>query len=337
MTTMRCIQIAELNAPMKLAQIAIPSPGPYEVRVRVQACGICHTDVLSIVGFPGISYPRVPGHEVAGVIDVVGDHVTAWKPGQRVGVGWFGGACYTCEPCRRGQFINCHNLKHPGVQYDGGYAEYLVCPADALAAIPEELSSVDAAPLLCAGITTFNAIRHSGALPGDTVAILGIGGLGHLAVQYAAKMGFITVAIARGQDKAALAKQLGAHHYIDSEAQNPGEALLKLGGAKVILATVTTGKAITAVSSGLVAQGRVIVVGVGQDPIEVNTGPLVVQCTGIIGHMCGTSIESEDTLRYTVLSGVRPMIETMPLERGPEAFNRMMSGAARFRMVLTME
>jgi D-arabinose 1-dehydrogenase-like Zn-dependent alcohol dehydrogenase len=334
---MRAVQVPAPGAGFELVERDVPEPGHGEVRVRVEACGICHSDSFPAEGhWPGISYPRVPGHEVAGKVDAVGPGVTGWQPGQRVGVGWFGGACYQCEPCRRGDHVFCSSLKIPGISYDGGYADYMVCPADALAAIPDDLSAEDAAPLLCAGITTFNSIRHAGALPGDTVAILGIGGLGHLGVQFAARMGFRTVAIARGKDKEALAKQLGAHHYIDSDAENPGAALAKLGGAKIILSTVTSGKAISAVIGGLAVRGKLVIVGVSMQPVEVGTIDMVSKGAGVLGHASGTSIESEDTMRFSALTGVRPMIETVPLEQAAEAYAKMMSGAARFRMVLTM-
>ena len=265
-----------------------------------------------------------------------GEGVEGWKLGQRVGVGWFGGACYRCEPCRRGDMVDCRNLRIPGITYDGGYAEAMVCPADALAAIPDDLAAEDAAPLLCAGITTFNAIRHSGALPGDTVAILGIGGLGHLGVQFAAKMGFRTVAIARGRDKEPLAKQLGAHIYIDSGAEDPAEELQKLGGAKTILATAPNGSAVSSVIGGLGVRGKLVVVGVSPEPMSVSSFALVGNSTSVLGHASGTSIESEDTMRFSSLTGVKPMIEVMPLEKASEAYARMMSGEARFRMVLSI-
>ncbi len=334
---MRAVQVDHANGELHLVEREIPQPGPGEVRVRVHACGICHSDCFPVMGlFPGITYPRIPGHEIAGAIDALGEGVVGFTPGQRVGVGWFGGACYRCEPCRRGNHVDCRNLKIPGITYDGGYADYMVCPADALALIPDELSAEDAAPLLCAGITTFNGLRQAGALPGDTVAILGIGGLGHLGVQYAVKMGFNTVAIARGRDKEALARQLGAHHYIDSAAENPGAALQKLGGAKVILSTVTSGAAISAVMDGLGVRGNLVIVGVSGEPVEASTIGLVSGSRSITGHASGTSIESEDTMRFSALTGVRPMIETVPLEQAPAAYAKMMSGAARFRMVLTM-
>ena len=276
----------------------------------------------------------MPGHEIAGVIDAVGEGVIGWSPGTRVGVGWFGGHCGRCEPCRRGDLVDCRNLRIPGITYDGGYAEAMVAPADALALIPDELSSAEAAPLLCAGVTTFNALRESGARPGDLVAILGIGGLGHLGVQFAAKMGFRTVAIARGPEKELLARQLGAHVYLDSEAQDVAAELTKLGGAKTILATVTSGRAMSAVIPGLAVRGRLVVVGVGMDPIEVSALDLISGSRTVTGHASGASIDSQDTLAFSALSGVRPTIETMPLECAAEAYDKMMRNAARFRMVL---
>jgi D-arabinose 1-dehydrogenase-like Zn-dependent alcohol dehydrogenase len=333
---MRAVQATQKGR-LELVEREAPAPGAGEVRVRVQACGICHSDVFAVEGlFPGTSFPRIPGHEIAGVVESLGEGVTGVEVGARVGVGWFGGACYRCEPCRRGRHVDCRNLRIPGITYDGGYAEYLVCPVDALAVIPDELSAEDAAPLLCAGITTFNALRNAGAVAGDRAAILGIGGLGHLGVQYAVKMGFETVAIARGRDKEALARQLGAHAYIDSAAEDPGKALQALGGAKVILSTVTSGKAISAVLPGLGVGGRLVIVGVSGEPVEVSTIGLVGGSQSVAGHASGTSIDSEDTLRFSALTGVRPMIETMPLARAPDAYAKMMAGEARFRMVLTM-
>jgi len=323
---------------LELVERDIPEPGPEQVRIKVEACGICHSDAFTKEGiFPGIRYPIVPGHEIAGHIDAVGPGVTPWQTGQRVGVGWHGGHCRRCEPCRRGDFINCRNLKIPGISYDGGYAEYLVAPAEALALIPDDLEAERAAPLLCAGITTYNALRNSGARAGDLVGILGIGGLGHLGVQFAAKMGFETVAIARGRDKEALARKLGAQHYLDSKAQNVAAELTRLGGARVILATVTSAKAMSAVIGGLGVNGKLLVVGASADPIEVSPVQLISARRSIQGWPSGTAIDSEDTLAFSVMSGVRPMIETMPLERAAAAYERMMSGNARFRMVLTTE
>jgi D-arabinose 1-dehydrogenase-like Zn-dependent alcohol dehydrogenase len=336
MAKMRAIQIPEANGPLELVERDIPEPGSGQVRIKIQACGICHSDAFSKEGtFPGLNYPIVPGHEIAGIIDAVGPEVAPWQAGQRVGVGWHGGHCGRCERCRRGDFVNCRYAQIPGISYDGGYAEYMVAPAEALAAIPDDLAAEDAAPLLCAGITTYNALRNSGARGGDLVGILGIGGLGHLGVQFAVKMGFETVAIARGRDKEALARKLGAHHYLDSEAQNVAAELTKRGGARVILATATSAKAMTAVIDGLSENGKLLVVGASTDPIEVSPLQLIGGRRSVQGWPSGTAIDSEDTLAFSALSGVRPMIETIPLERAAEAYDRMMSGKARFRMVLT--
>ena len=308
------------------------------MRVRVQACGVCHSDSFTQTGaYPGITFPRVPGHEIVGVIDAVGADVPDWKPGQRVGVGWHGGHCGHCRSCRRGDFITCQNGQIPGISYDGGYADYMIAPFEALASVPDELQAAEAAPLLCAGITTFNALRRSGLGPGDLAVILGIGGLGHLGVQFAAKMGCRTVAVARGNDKEALARKLGAHHYIDSNTQDVAAALNALGGARVILATVTSPKAMSAAIGGLAVDGKLIVVGASPEPIEVSPFLLISERRVIQGWPSGTSIDSEDTLAFSAMAGIRPMIETMPLERAAEAYERMMSGDARFRMVLTTE
>jgi len=337
MPKMRAVQVAKKGGPFELVERELPRPGRGEVRVKVQACGVCHSDSLAKEGlFPSVPYPIVPGHEIAGIVDAVGEGVVGWSVGTRVGVGWFGGHCGRCEPCRRGHLVDCRNLRIPGINYDGGYAEAMVAPADALALIPDELSAVDAAPLLCAGVTTYNALRQSGARPGDLVAILGIGGLGHLGVQFAAKMGFRTVAIARGVDKEALARKLGAHIYLNSQTQDVAAELSKLGGAKTILATVTSGKAMSSVVSGLAVRGKLVVVGAGMDPIEVLPLDLIGGSRTIVGHASGASIDSQDTLAFSALSGVRPKIETMPLERAAEAYDKMMRNEARFRMVLTM-
>jgi D-arabinose 1-dehydrogenase-like Zn-dependent alcohol dehydrogenase len=332
---MRAVQVREPNAPLELVEREMPEPAPRQVRIKVEACGVCHSDCLVVEGtFPGVRYPAVPGHEVAGRIDKVGPEVTTWRLGQRVGVGWFGGNCGTCPPCRRGDFISCRYLKVPGIHYDGGYADYMIAPIEALAAIPDELEAVAAAPLLCAGITTFNALRHSGARAGDLVAILGIGGLGHLGVQFAAKMGFYTVAIARRKDKEKLALELGAHRYIDSQAEDAASVLTELGGAKVILATATSAKAMTPLMDGLGIDGTLLVLGASPESIEVSPLHIIGERRGIRGWPSGTSIDSEDTLRFSALTGVAPMIETMPLAKAAEAYARMMSGKARFRMVL---
>ena len=336
MSKMRALQIARAKGPFELVEREMPEPGAGEVRVRVQACGVCHSDLFAKDGlFPGIRYPIVPGHEIAGIIDAVGPNVpTQWSIGRRVGVGWFGGHCGYCEPCRRGDMIDCRNLRIPGLTYDGGYAEAMIAPFGALAAIPDDLSAEDAAPLLCAGVTTFNALRHSGAGPGDLVAILGVGGLGHLGVQYAAQMGFRVAAIGRGQDKAEMARKLGAHAYIDSQTQNVAEALKALGSARAALATIPDSRAMSTLIDGLAERGKLIVVGVSADPIEVTPLQLIGGSRTITGHSTGTSQDSEDTLRFSVQSQLRPMIETMPLERAGEAYDRMMAGKARFRMVL---
>ncbi len=336
MAKMQAVQVARAGA-LELVERDLPEPARGEVRVRVEACGVCHSDSLTVeVQWPGLSLPRIPGHEIAGVIDALGAGVAGWRVGQRVGVGWFGGHCGYCEPCRRGWLIDCRNLRIPGISYDGGYAEAIVVPADALAAIPDDRGAADAAPLLCAGVTSFNALRHSGAMPGDVVAILGIGGLGHLGVQFANKLGFRTVAIARGADKEPLARKLGAHHYIDSAAEDVAAALNRLGGARVVLATITSAKAMSPVINGLAVRGQLIVVGIDAEPIQISPLQLLVSSRSVVGHASGASIDSQDTLAFSALSGVRPMIETIPLARAPEAYARMMRGDARFRMVLTM-
>ncbi len=337
LASMKAAQISKPGGDFELVEREIPQPGAGEVRIKVQACGVCHSDVLTKEGqWPGIQYPRVPGHEVAGIIDEVGDGVSAWTKGQRVGVGWHGGQDNTCRECRRGDFRNCRNVKVSGINYDGGYQEYMVAPIEALASIPETLSDVDAAPLLCAGITTYNALRHSGALPGDLVAVQGIGGLGHLGVQFAAKFGYKVAAIGRGPENAALAKKLGASVYIDSQSTNPVEALQSLGGAQVIVATAPSSKAMSALIDGLGPNGKLMVVGADFAPIEVTPLQLIAGTRAIQGWWSGTPADSEDTLRFAELSGVRPMIETYPLERAGEAYARMLSGKAQFRVVLTM-
>ncbi|MGA2808097.1 MAG: alcohol dehydrogenase [Terracidiphilus sp.] len=334
--TGRAMQVPAAGGAFELVQKQFPEPGPGHVRIRVQACGVCHSDSITKYGlFPGIAYPRVPGHEVAGVLDAVAADVPLFKPGQRVGLGWHGGHCNYCAACRRGDFVLCENQQISGISFDGGYADYVVAPANALALIPEDLAEVDAAPLMCAGVTTYNSLRNSGARPGDTVAILGIGGLGHLAVQFAAKSGYRTVAIARGQDKAPLARQLGAHIYIDSTTQDPAAELQKLGGARIILSTLTSADALAAAVNGLGLNGKLIIVGVPEKPFEVNALPLILGNRAVAGWASGTGMDSEDTLKFSALSGVKPMIETYPLERAAEAFDRMMSGKARFRAVLT--
>jgi D-arabinose 1-dehydrogenase-like Zn-dependent alcohol dehydrogenase len=336
MATMRVVQVPRPKGPLEIVERPVPEPGAGWVRIRVQACGICHSDSLVKDGlFPGIQYPRVPGHEVAGVIDAVGPGVAEWRPGQRVGVGWNGGYCGHCDHCRRGDFFACVTGQVTGLSFDGGYAEYLVAPASAVALMPDDLSPVEAAPLMCAGVTTFNALRNSGARPGDVVAVLGLGGLGHLGVQYAAKMGFHTVGIARGKDKEPLARRLGAAAYIDSQAGDPAAELQKLGGAKVILATATSGDAMSAAQGGLAVNGTLLIVGAAES-MQVSPLLLLMGCRSVKGWYSGTSIDSQDTLTFSARSGVRPMNETFPLERAAEGYDRMMSGKARFRVVLTV-
>jgi len=338
MAKMRAVQVTRPKGPLEIVEREIPDPGAGWVRVKVEACGICHSDAMTKEGtWPGIEYPRVPGHEIAGNIDAIGPGVLGWTRGQRVGVGWHGGHCGYCDSCRRGDFVTCQvALQIPGIAYDGGYAEYMISPAGALALIPDGLSSVDAAPLLCAGVTTFNSLRNSGARPGDLVAILGIGGLGHLGVQFAAKMGFNTVAIARGLDKEPLARKLGANSYIDSHAQDPAKELLKLGGAKVVLATVTNGDAMSAVLGGLGVNGKLIILGAAAEPLQVPGIPLLMGRRSVLGWPSGSSIDSQDTLFFSAQTGVRSMNEVFPLARAPEAYDHMMSGKARFRAVLTI-
>jgi D-arabinose 1-dehydrogenase-like Zn-dependent alcohol dehydrogenase len=337
MAPMKVAVIPKPGADFQIVEREVPEPGAGEVRIKVQACGVCHSDLFTKEGaWPGIEYPRVPGHEVAGIIDELGGGVTEWKKGQRVGVGWHGGQDGTCLACRRGDFRNCKNLKIAGISYDGGYQEYMVAPVEALAAIPESLSAAEAAPLLCAGVTTFNALRHSGALPGDLVAVLGVGGLGHLGIQFASKFGYKVAAIGRGPENAALAKKLGASAYIDSKSTNAAAELQKLGGAQVILATAPSSKAMSELIDGLGPNGKLLVVGATTDPIEVTPVQLITGSRSIQGWSSGTPTDSEDTLRCAELTGVHPMIETYPLAKAAEAYARMMSGNAQFRVVLTM-
>src|SRR5438309_81098 len=335
MAKMRVLQVPKPKGPFEIVERDIPEPQAGWVRSKIGTYGICHSDSLIKEGlWPGIQYPRVPGHEVIGVVDAVGERVKPWKTGQRVGLGWHGGNCGYCDHCRRGEFFACEvALLTTGISFDGGYAEYMVAPAEALALVPNELSAVDGAPLMCAGVTTFNALRNSGARGGEVVAVLGIGGLGHLGVQYAAKMGFKTVAIARGKDKEAFAKELGAHHYIDSQASDPAAELNKLGGAKVVIATVTHAGAMTAVLGGLAPNGVLMVIGAA-GPLSVDPILLITGSRSVEGWYSGTSIDSQDTLSFSALSGVHSMNEVFPLERAAEAYERMMSGKARFRVVL---
>jgi D-arabinose 1-dehydrogenase-like Zn-dependent alcohol dehydrogenase len=336
MATMRAVQVSRPKGPLEIVEREVPEAGPGLVRLKVQACGICHSDsVIKDGGMPGIQYPRIPGHEVVGVIDAVGAGVPGWTVGQRAGVGWHGGHCGYCDACRRGNFFACQtSTQITGLTRDGGYADYMVAPATALALVPQELSAEEAAPLMCAGVTTFNCLRNSGARPGEVVAVLGLGGLGHLGVQFAAKSGFKTIAIARGEDKAPLAKTLGAYQYIDSQAQDPAKELKKLGGAKVVLATVTSGEAMKAVIGGLAVNGTFMIIG-AVPSLDVPPLQLLGGRQSVKGWYSGTSIDSQDTLAFSVLSGVRSMNEAYPLERVSAAYERMLSGQARFRVVLT--
>ena len=334
---MKAAQVPKPGADFEIVERPVPTPGARQVRVKVQACGICHSDSLTKDGqWPGIQYPRVPGHEIAGIVDEVGAGVTDWKKGQRVGVGWHGGHDETCLYCRRGDFRNCVNMQIPGISYDGGYQQYMVAPANAVVAMPDGLGDVEAAPLLCAGIATYNALRRSGAMPGDLVAIQGIGGLGHLGIQFANKLGYKVAAIGRGSENAALAKKLGANVYIDSKATKAAEELQKLGGAQAVLATAPSSKAMSELIDGLAPNGKLIVIGATFDPIEVTPAQLIIGSRTIQGWASGTPADEEDTLHFAELSGVRPMIETYPLEKAAEGYARMMSGKAQFRVVLTM-
>jgi len=332
---MKAIQVDKIGGELKLVDREIPNPPAGWVRIKVRACGVCHSDSMMLTGeFPATAYPRIPGHEVAGVIDALGDGVNAWKTGQPVGVGWYGGHCGECIACRRGNFINCHFGKVSGFTQDGGYAEYMVTPQQSLALIPDGLPFEEAGPLMCAGVTTYNALRHSGALPGDLVGIQAIGGLGHLAVQFASRSGYRTVAISRGKESEALAHQLGAHAYLDSEAVDVAAELQKMGGASVILTTVPSGKAMAAMIDGLGDEGRLIVVGASGDPIPVGPFQLIGRQKAIKGWASGIATDSEDAMNFAALTGVKPMIETYPLEQAPEGYARMMSGKATFRVVL---
>jgi D-arabinose 1-dehydrogenase-like Zn-dependent alcohol dehydrogenase len=337
MATMRVAQVARPGGPFEIVEREIPEPGTGQVRIKVEACGICHSDAMVKEGaWPGLQYPRVPGHEVAGVIDAIGHGVAGWKKGQRAGVGWHGGHCGYCDSCRRGDFVTCLIAQQvSGISYDGGYAEYMTAPAGALVAIPDGLTAVEAAPLMDAGVTTFNGLRNSGARPGDLVAILGVGGLGHLGIQFAAKMGFRTVAIARGSGKEEFTRKLGASHYIDNRAQDPAAELMKLGGARAILATAPDNAAISAVLGGLGVNGRIMIVGVSDEPLQLPTIPLILGRRSIMGWPSGNPVETRDTLAFCLLTGVRAMIEVFPLERAAEAYDAMISSRVRFRAVLT--
>ncbi|MEV5508012.1 alcohol dehydrogenase [Streptomyces orinoci] len=338
MTSMRVAQVTTPGGKFEIVERELPQPGPGHVRIAIEACGVCHTDAAFVHNaFPGVEFPLVTGHEVAGRIDALGEGVTGWRTGDRVAVGWFGGQCGHCRPCREGDFINCANLRVPGWAYPGGYAEAMVAPEQALARIPDELPAAEAAPLGCAGVTTFHALRQSTARPGDLVAVLGLGGLGHLGVQYAAKLGFETVAIARGADKADLAHRLGARHYIDSTTTEVSDALQNLGGAKVVLGTAANADAMSATVDGLAHRGELIVLGAVPEPMSISPLALISGSRTVHGHPSGTAQDIQDTMAFTALSGIRPMIEPVPLEEVNQAFERMLSGAARFRMVLTMD
>ena len=334
---MKVAQVPKPGTDFQIVERKVPKPGRGQVLIKVKACGVCHSDVFTKEGqWPGIEYPRIPGHEVVGIIDELGDDVAEWKKGQRAGVGWHGGHDNTCPSCRRGDFRNCRNLKVPGISYDGGYQEYMLAPVEALVRIPETLSDVEAAPLLCAGITTYNALRHSGAFPGDLVAVQGIGGLGHLAIQFGNKFGYRVAAIGRGSETAAIAKKLGASAYIDSGSTNAAEALQKLGGAQVIVALAPNSKAMSELFDGLAPNGKLMVIGVDSEPLQVTPVQLITGSRTIQGWASGTPADEEDTLRFAELTGVRPMVETYPLEKAGEAYARMLSGKAQFRVVVTM-
>ena len=332
---MRAVQVSKAGAAFELIEREVPEPSPQQIRIQVEACGICHSDAYVKGGaFPGLSLPRIPGHEIAGRVDAVGANVTEWKKGDRVGVGWHGGHCFVCNACRKGLFINCERGQITGISYDGGYAEYVVVPREAVARIPEKIDATQAAPLLCAGITTYNALRNSGARPGDTVAVQGIGGLGHLAIQYAARMGFRTIAVSRGRDKEELARQLGAHEYVDTERVLAAEGLQKVGGADLVLATAPDSKAIASTVDGLKARGKLLIVAAPFEPLQVSALSLL-SGKSIAGWPSGSSIDSEETVAFSVLEGVRPRVEVFKLEQAEQAFARMMENRVRFRAVLT--
>jgi D-arabinose 1-dehydrogenase-like Zn-dependent alcohol dehydrogenase len=336
MALMKAIQVSKPGGNFELVERPIPEPARTQVRIKVEACGVCHSDVLVKEGFPGLQYPRIPGHEIAGRVDAVGSDVTNWKVGQRVGVGWHGGHCFICDACRRGDFIICQNEKITSLTFDGGYAEYVVVPAEAVAAIPDDLPAADAGPLMCAGITTYNSLRNSGARAGDLIAVQGIGGLGHLAIQFARQMGFRTIAVGRGADKEPLVKKLGAHQYIDTGAGSPAEALQKLGGARLVMSTAPDAKSVSGLMDGLAKGGKLLLLGVTPEPFAVASAALVIPRRNIQGWPSGTAKDSEDTLQFCSMTGVRAMIEKFPLEKAAEAYDHMMSGKVRFRAVLTM-
>ncbi|MGW1541946.1 alcohol dehydrogenase [Streptomyces sp. NPDC002309] len=339
MSSYRVAQVATPSGPFEIVEREVPRPGPRHVRITVDACGICHSDDFFVsAGVPGVRFPVVPGHEIAGRIEELGEGAedNGWTVGDRVTVGWFGGSCGRCTPCRQGDFIVCENLKVPGWAYDGGFAESVVAPVDALARIPDALTAVDAGPMACAGVTTYNGLRHGPAQPGDLVAVLGIGGLGHLAVQYAVAMGYETVAIARGGDRAELARQLGAHHYVDSTGSTSvADALQSLGGAKIVLATAGASDAIAATVDGLSHRGELVVIGVDPDPVAISPAQLIMRARTVRGHPSGTAQDVRETMAFSALHGIRPVVEVMPLGQADEAYRKMLAGRARFRMVLT--
>lgn len=331
---MKAVQVSKASGPFEVVSREVPDPGPREIRIRVEACGVCHSDALTRAGaYPGLTLPRVPGHEIAGRVDAVGASVTAWKPGDRVGVGWHGGHCFVCDPCRKGLFINCEKAQITGITLDGGYAEYAVVPFEAAARIPDDLDALEAGPLLCAGVTTYNSLRNSGARPGDTVAVQGIGGLGHLAIQYAARMGFRTVALSHGSDKEALARELGARDYVDTQQVDAAEGLRRLGGADVVLATAPHAAAIASTLNGLKPRGKLLVVAAAFEPLQLSALALL-SGRSVAGWPSGSAIDSEETMRFSALTGVRPRIERFPLEKAEEAFGKVMSNRVRFRAVL---
>ncbi len=334
MPTMKVAQISKAGGPFEIREREVPTPGPRQIRIKVEACGMCHSDVFVKSGaFPGLVLPRVPGHEIAGRVDAIGPDVTAFRAGDRVGVGWHGGSCFECDACRRGQFINCTHAKTTGISFDGGYAEYVVVPMDAAARIPDALDAASAGPLLCAGVTTYNALRNSGARPGDTVAVQGIGGLGHLGIQYAARMGFRVLALSSGGDKEALARELGAHEYVDSAKTPAAEALQKLGGADLVLATAPHSAAIAGTVGGLKSRGKLLIVAAPHEPLQISAFALL-SGKSVSGWPSGSAIDSEDTMRFSALTGVRPRIERFKLEQAEEAFAKMMENKVRFRAVL---
>jgi propanol-preferring alcohol dehydrogenase len=334
MPKMKAVQVSKPNGSFEVVSRDVRDPSPSEIRIRVEACGVCHSDALTKAGaYPGLTLPRVPGHEIAGRVDAVGANVTAWKAGDRVGVGWHGGHCFQCKPCRRGDFINCEKAQITGLTLDGGYAEYAVVPYEAAARIPDDLDAPEAGPLLCAGVTTYNSLRNSGARPGDTVAVQGIGGLGHLAIQYAARMGFYTVALSHGSDKEALARELGAHEYVDTQKVDAAEGLRKLGGADLVLATAPHSAAIASTVNGLKPRGKLLIVAAAFEPLQISALSLLSGKT-IAGWPSGSAIDSEETMTFSALTGVRPRIEKFPLEKAEEAFGKVMSNRVRFRAVL---